>query len=107
MDALARAAGLSFAQAVRSNLYGIDPGLVHPELKGLTPADWLPGEPRQDVWVRHTVGLADPLTAADVPPEDRVDDGLPQTVEEYVERTGPALLQGQARQQARHSTATV
>ena len=73
---------------MRSNLYGIDPGVVHPELEGLTPADWLPTEPRQDVWVRHTVGLADPLTSADVPPEDRVDDGLPQTVEEYVQRTG-------------------
>lgn len=89
MDALARAAGMSFGQAVRANLYAIDAGRVHPELKGLQPADWLPAEPRREVRVRHTVGLGDPLTAADLATEDRpADDDLPVTVEEYLQRTG-------------------
>lgn len=88
MDALARAAGLSFAQAVRQNLYGIVPGAVHVELEGMQPADWLPAEPSRAVFVRHTIGLSDPLTAAEIRPEERVEDGFPQALEEYIERTG-------------------
>jgi hypothetical protein len=34
--------------------------------------------------VRHTVGLVDPITAADVPRSERVGDGLPETLEEYL-----------------------
>jgi L-alanine-DL-glutamate epimerase-like enolase superfamily enzyme len=88
IDALARAAGLSFARLVRQNLLAIDAGAVHPELAGLHPADWLPAEPSCEVFVRHTVGLSDPLTVAEIKAEDRVDDGFPQAVEEYIERTG-------------------
>ena len=47
MDALARHAGLSFAQAVHTNLYQIRPGEIHEELRGLQPADWLPRQPAQ------------------------------------------------------------
>ncbi|QDV36826.1 mandelate racemase [Tautonia plasticadhaerens] len=88
MDALARASGLSFADAVRGDLYGIDLGVVEPSMSGTRPADWLPGAPRRWVFVRHTVGLGDPLTRAEIPEEDRVDDGLPQALETYVERAG-------------------
>jgi hypothetical protein len=34
--------------------------------------------------VRHTVGLLDPITAADQAPGERVNDGLPETLEEVV-----------------------
>jgi hypothetical protein len=34
--------------------------------------------------VRHTVGLVDPITAGDQKPGERVDDGLPETLEEVV-----------------------
>jgi len=34
--------------------------------------------------VRHTVGLLDPIVAADQAPAERVDDGLPETLEEVV-----------------------
>lgn len=88
MDALARHAGLSFAQAVRADLYAIEPGTVHPELAGLKPADWLPAAPQRSVWVRHTVGLGDALTVDEVPPDEWVGDGLPQAVEEHLERSG-------------------
>lgn len=87
-DALAREAGVSFAVAVRTNLYGIEPAAVHPELAGLQPADWLPAEPSNSVYVRQTIGLSDPLTVDEILPEDRVADGFPQAVEEYIERTG-------------------
>jgi len=88
MDALARAAGMSFAQAVRSNLYAISPGEVHGELAGFTPADWLPVEPLSSVFVRHTVGLGDQLTAGEIPAGERLDDGFPQALEQYIEQTG-------------------
>jgi len=88
LDAMARAAGVSFFQAARENLYGIDSAAIHPSLAGHEPRDWLPAEPRRQVWVRHTVGMADPLTAADIAPEARLADGMPQALEEYVERTG-------------------
>ena len=42
--------------------------------------------------MRHTIGLADPLTDDDLSPEDRVRDGLPQTLAEYLERTGIAYF---------------
>ncbi len=88
IDALARAANLSFADAVRNNIYAIAAGEIHGELAGLQPRDWLPPEPLRSVFVRHTVGLGDPLTVGDIPPDERLDDGFPQALEEYVERTG-------------------
>ena len=88
MDALARHAGLSFAQASHSNLYQIRPGEIHEELRGLQPADWLPAEPAQSVLVRHTVGFGDPITSHDIPPDQRLNDGFPQSLEDHIVRTG-------------------
>ena len=86
MDGLARAANLSFASAVRDNIYCIRPDLVHPELTGLEPANWLPSEPLRSIYVRHTIGLGDPLTLEEITDEERLDDGFPQAVEQYVEQ---------------------
>jgi hypothetical protein len=88
MDALARQAGLSFAQAVRTNLYQIRPGEIHDELRGLQPVDWLPPNPAQTILVRHTVGFGDPITSDDIPPGQRLDDGLPQSLEEHITQLG-------------------
>ena len=88
MDALARAAGLGFAQAVRQNIYAIEAGLVHAELAGLAPADWLPTRPSDRVFVRHTVGLGDPIREVDVAPDERLDDGFPQSLEQSIQQAG-------------------
>ena len=88
IDAECRAAGLSFAQAVRQNLFGIAAGEVHPALAGFEPQDWLPPQPKTSIWVRHTVGLSDPITPAEISPDERLDDGFPQALEEYIERNG-------------------
>jgi hypothetical protein len=88
LDAACRRHGLAFAQAVRSNLFGIDASAVHPELRGASPIDWLPAEPLQTVYVRQTIGLIDPLTVADIAPADRLWDGWPQAIEEYATRRG-------------------
>ncbi len=88
LDAMARAAGVPFSTAVRENLYGLVPSDIHPELAGVKMTDWLPAKPAQAIYVRHTVGLADPLTTAEIPPPERLDDGLPQSLEDYITRTG-------------------
>lgn len=88
LDAICRAHEVSFAVAVRRNLFGIEPAQVHAELAGCAPQQWLPAVPATSIFVRHTVGLGDPLTAADVPAEERIDDGFPHTLEQYLQRCG-------------------
>src|SRR5690606_28009392 len=44
--------------------------------------------PLRRIVARHTVGLVDPLTDADVAPGERVDDGLPQTLEDAIRAYG-------------------
>lgn len=88
LDAFCRATGQPFAEAVRRNTLGIDLGSIHAELAGQTPADFLPDQPRATLHARHTIGLADPLTAADIPAEERLHDGLPQSLESCIRTYG-------------------
>jgi hypothetical protein len=44
--------------------------------------------PGAEIAVRHTVGLVDPIVAADQKAGERVDDGLPETLEEVVHHYG-------------------
>jgi hypothetical protein len=88
LDAACRRHSVSFARAVRANLFGIDAGLVHPDLTGARPRDWLPEQPAMSVYVRQTVGLGDPLEEADVPDAERLHDGWPQAIEHYATRRG-------------------
>lgn len=88
IDAFCRHRGIPFAEAVRNGAFGIQPGRIYGELEGVPIADYLPAEPTRATAVRHTVGLTDPLEPADMDDEDRLDDGLPQALSEYVERDG-------------------
>ena len=88
LDALCRTHGVTLSHALRGGLAGIEPGALAPELHGAATADFLPATPPPEVFARHTVGLSDPITAADLPPEELVDDGLPQTLEEVVRGYG-------------------
>ena len=65
-----------------------DLGSLHRELEGIEAASFLPAEPLRSMISRHTVGLTDPLTEADVPAAERVDDGLPQALESCVRTYG-------------------
>lgn len=56
------------------------------DLLGFGPVPWLPAEPLSGLHLRHTVGLVDPLVEDEV--EERLDDGLPQTLEEVVREYG-------------------
>lgn len=81
IEAFCRAAGTTFAAALHDGRLGVRLHALHPELKSLQPKDLLPSAPLRSIIVRHTVGLLDPLTDTDIAPGDRVDDGLPQSLE--------------------------
>ena len=88
MDAACRAAGLSFFEALRADLFAFRPGQVHAALADWDLASSLGAAPSQRIELRHTVGLSDPIRTRDIEPAARVRDGLPQSLEEYVARQG-------------------
>ena len=88
IDAVCRASGKPFGSAVREGALGIRLGDIHPELEGVDPASLLVGQPLRSIQVRHTVGLADPLTDADIPASERLTDGLPQSLEDNIQVYG-------------------
>jgi hypothetical protein len=74
LDALCRGLGISFYDAIRRNVAGL-----------ALPAEFLESlRPATRIAARHTVGLVDPITSV----EHRVNDGLPETLEEVVARYG-------------------
>jgi L-alanine-DL-glutamate epimerase-like enolase superfamily enzyme len=76
LDAVLRGLGVSFYDAVRGNLPAMD-----------VPADFLRAlKPRTSIAARHTVGLVDRLTRGAARPQAA--DGLPETLEEAIERYG-------------------
>ena len=81
LDALCRALGVSFYDAIRKNLIGAE------TFEGMDlPAFFSTLKPQSSISARHTVGLVDPITAADQ--KERVNDGLPETLEEVVAHYG-------------------
>ena len=87
-DAAGRLAGLDVVGMLRENVLGLRPEAVHPELSLADVLAWAGAPPPERIAVRHTVGLLDAIVAADVPADGWLRDGLPQTLEECVERQG-------------------
>lgn len=88
LDAVCRHEGITFAEGIRSGAFGVKPGRIYDELAGEAIAEYLPDEPTREAAVRHTVGLSDPLREDEIEPDDRLDDGLPQSLEGYVAEDG-------------------
>jgi hypothetical protein len=80
LDALCRLRGVSFYTALTKRFTGLDAAAA------------LPPAPLTRIGCRQTVGLADRITAGDIPPGERVDDGLPQALEESIARYGLYLF---------------
>ena len=80
IDAFCRVHSTTFPAALHENQFGIDLGAIHASLAGTQPADWLPAQPPAQVFCRHTVGLSDALTDEEIPADERVSDGLPQSL---------------------------
>src|SRR5262245_44670310 len=85
LDALCRALAVSFYDAMRGNLVGL--GSAHPQFGGIEWDALLHTlRPATSIAARHTVGLVDAITAADL--QQPVNDGLPETLEQVIERYG-------------------
>jgi len=81
LDAVCRHTRNPLWKLIHQDRLGIDLGSLSPELSGVAPADFLPGRPLDSVNLRHTVGMADFLKEAEIPEGERIDDGLPQSLE--------------------------
>jgi hypothetical protein len=88
IDGFCRATHAPFAAAVHANTLGLQLGELHPTLAAAEPMQFLPPQPLPAITIRHTVGLSDPLTSAEIMPDERLDDGLPQSLEESIRRYG-------------------
>lgn len=90
IDATGRSIGLTYHQMLvdSDNPLGIALGGVLPALAGAKPVDAVAAAPTRVMAVRHTVGLADPLRDGDITAEDRLDDGLPQSLQAYLSQQG-------------------
>lgn len=89
LDALCRSLGVSFYEAITRNLAGIHGMNQLPELAHFDFTSFLGALKAQEfLHARHTVGLVDPITSFDLIDKKRLNDGLPETLEEVVEAYG-------------------
>jgi hypothetical protein len=87
LDALCRALGISFFQAIEKNVPLIQAPGWQADLSAFDMDEFLFGlKPKKQIAARHTVGLLDPIGAAEV--KERVNDGLPQSLDEVIARYG-------------------
>ena len=88
IDACCRKWKRPFHDLLQADAFGLRLGRIHPELEGTSTRDWLPARPLPSVHCRHTVGLSDALLEADIAPAEKLDDGLPQSLEACIRRYG-------------------
>ncbi|RAI42143.1 mandelate racemase [Rhodoplanes roseus] len=87
LDALARLEAAPACDLVSSNRIGLT-SQAAPDLAGFDLDRFLSGlTPAPSIYVRHTVGMVDALTRAETVGH-RLDDGLPESLEEVVETYG-------------------
>ncbi|MFP4283855.1 MAG: hypothetical protein ACLFU2_14635, partial [Opitutales bacterium] len=88
IDAVCEAEALPFHDALRRGLLGFDPAAVHPALAGFEWKADFPEHPLRRVFLRQTLGLGDPVSAADLPADARLGDGLPETLSDMIAAYG-------------------
>jgi hypothetical protein len=90
IDALGKARGCTYHQMLTAadNPLGLDLGAILPSLAGVSPAAAVAHTPQATMAIRHTVGLADPIRDNDIPLQERLDDGLPQSLQAYLRQQG-------------------
>ena len=88
IDAYCRAKEITFSKAIATNAFGIRLEDLHPSLQGYSPADLLPDKPLKEIHIRHTIGLSDAIAESDISLEQRLHDGLPQSLEANIRRYG-------------------
>lgn len=88
IDAYCRAEGLSFFEAVKQDRIGFKPQEIHPEIGSMPFPEMIHQQPLTSFFIRHTVGSSDPLTDSEIQPENRIGDGLPESLEGYIREDG-------------------
>jgi len=86
IDAACRLDGLSFDEAIMSGTLGFESQRVHPELEHQSLDEAFSGRGGNELSIRHTVGLSDPLTDDEV--VDDPADGLPVSLDAVIARYG-------------------
>jgi len=88
LDGLCRSLGEPLHHLLATNRLGLRLGEIYPELGAAQPRELLSPEPLASCFVRHTLGLGDGLSPADIPTDERVEDGLPQDLESSIREYG-------------------
>lgn len=85
LDAVCKIEQVSFFEAVRNNLPGIRGAACLPELARFDFDRFLRQlKPANRIHARHTVGLLDRIDSSELKPAERLNDGLPETLEEVI-----------------------
>ncbi len=88
LDAVCRLSDKSMFDMLREDRLEFRPGQLHRELHATDFAHVLPRRPVTEINIRHTVGIFDPLTDEDWPAAERLSDGLPETLDDYIKQQG-------------------
>ena len=92
IDGLGVALNRPYFSLLQDNVLALDLAQIHPELAGVELSALLPTAPLRSLHIRHTVGLVDPIRTVDIADDDRLHDGLPQSLQEYVTEQGVRYL---------------
>lgn len=88
ISAFCTAKGLPFHEALKGSSLGFNLNEIYPHLDCSILYKCLPKNPQNSIAIRHTVGLADALYESDIKPDEKVNDGLPQSFEENIKVYG-------------------
>ena len=88
IEATCKAGNKTLGQALLSGSLGFEPGRIHSCLEGQSASSLLPKTPLAKVQARHTVGLGDPLDSSQIDADDRIDDTLPQSLDQCIQAYG-------------------
>jgi Enolase C-terminal domain-like len=88
LDGVCRLNNRSLFEMLRQDRLGFRPGRMHHELKRTDFTQVLPQRPVTEINLRHTIGIFDPLTDEDWPADKRLNDGLPETLNDYITQQG-------------------
>lgn len=82
ISAFCQACNQPFHELIKDGRLGFNLQDIYPEFDNSTLRQALPKLPSDNIEVRHTVGLADPITRDEIEATEIVDDGLPESFEE-------------------------
>ncbi len=103
-DAAAKLGGLPFYEYLRSNMAGVELEAFDAAFKNINLPDIL-GAPQNKIFARHTVGLSDPIRNSEIPNDEILRDGLPQSLDEVIRFYGTRYFKIKVCNQLEHDIA--